>query len=336
MHKALKLFLSVYVDDFKMAGKKSSLAIAWKQLRTKLDLDEPTKMDGSIYLGCRQDPIPIDDCIRQSMALWKPIYNNCKPRVNQTSQDDEDKVKDMVNACAITIKPPILGQSSSKGEKPSGFPLGNQNPELDLKIAGIEQAAEAGIHPENRHSRKPSNSGFPLGNQSSALAEPALKSRKYKRPESERVKAWEYNMIGHCEGAIDKYLELSRLRESDLRECATPCIDDHMLAAEDFETPGKLSHIGARIVLTVLYLARHNRPESFWSTNHLSRDLNKWTVASDKRLLRLMSFLHYTRDCVQFCYVGDHIKDCFLVQFCDAGFAGDLGDSRSTGGSITY
>jgi hypothetical protein len=49
-----------------------------------------------------------------------------------------------------------------------------------------------------------------------------------------------------------------------------------------------------------------------------------------------MPFLHYTRDCVQFCYVGDHIKDCFLIQFCDAGFAGDLGDSRSTGGSITY
>ena len=331
VHKEFKLFLSVYVDDFKMAGKKSSLPKAWEQLRTKLDLDDPTKMDGSIYLGCRQDAIPVDDCLRESMKLWSRIYNLCSTRVNQTSQDADDDAKEDQPKVALMT----LGQSSTKGEKPQVSPRAT-------KVTGVEQAAEFGMYPESRHT---AISGSALADRAdssscSALAGKGLplgsQGKKYKRPEKDRIKAWEYNMIGHCEGAIEKYLNLAQMTEADLRPCATPCLDDHLLAEEDFKKQGELHSIAARIVLTVLYLSRHNRPETFWSTNHLSRDLTKWTRASDKRLMRLMSFLHYTKDCVQFCYVGDHIKDCFLIQFCDAGFAGDLGDSRSTGGSITY
>ena len=46
--------------------------------------------------------------------------------------------------------------------------------------------------------------------------------------------------------------------------------------------------------------------------------------------------MHHNKDCVQFCYVGDHLADCILVLFCDAGFAGDLKDSKSTGGSFCF
>ena len=37
-HAEMKLFLSVYVDDFKMAGRKSSLAPMWEKMRKVLDL----------------------------------------------------------------------------------------------------------------------------------------------------------------------------------------------------------------------------------------------------------------------------------------------------------
>ena len=36
-----KLFLSVYVDDFKMAGIKKNLAPMWNSIKTKLDLEPP-------------------------------------------------------------------------------------------------------------------------------------------------------------------------------------------------------------------------------------------------------------------------------------------------------
>ena len=68
-------------------------------------------------------------------------------------------------------------------------------------------------------------------------------------------------MTGHAQSCVDKYLELSGLKTSDLKNVATPCMDDHMFTDEDFTTKGKLSPICARIVLKVLYLARHNRPD---------------------------------------------------------------------------
>ena len=88
----------------------------------------------------------------------------------------------------------------------------------------------------------------------------------------------------------------------------------------------------ARIVLKILYLARIGRPDLLWSVNCLARDVTKWTVACDKRLLRLISYIHFTRLWTQTCFVGDKAKNCQLAMFADASFAGDLSDSKSTTG----
>ena len=39
------LFLSVYVDDIKLAGKKQNLDPMWKVLNKEVDLGEPTSWD---------------------------------------------------------------------------------------------------------------------------------------------------------------------------------------------------------------------------------------------------------------------------------------------------
>ena len=41
-HRKQGLFLSVYVDDIKMAGQKQSMASMWKKLMKNVDVDEPT------------------------------------------------------------------------------------------------------------------------------------------------------------------------------------------------------------------------------------------------------------------------------------------------------
>ena len=42
VHRKQGLFLSVYVDDIKMAGKKQNMAPTWKKMLKIVDIDEPT------------------------------------------------------------------------------------------------------------------------------------------------------------------------------------------------------------------------------------------------------------------------------------------------------
>ena len=57
LHRREQLFLSVYVDDFKMAGKKENLAKMWSTLGKDLDLEKPVSLDENVYLGCGQKTV---------------------------------------------------------------------------------------------------------------------------------------------------------------------------------------------------------------------------------------------------------------------------------------
>ena len=76
-------------------------------------------------------------------------------------------------------------------------------------------------------------------------------------------------MKGHAEQCVEKYLELANKHESTLKAVETPCIDDHQIPPEDFETKGVLSPLAARIVLKALSLARVNRSDIWWTVNAL-------------------------------------------------------------------
>ena len=95
---------------------------------------------------------------------------------------------------------------------------------------------------------------------------------------------------------------------------------------------GELSQVCSQNVLKCLYLARIGRPDIPYSVNKLVRSITKWTKACDKRLNRLISFIHHTCEYRQYCHVGDTAKQCRLGLFQDSDFAGDLEDSKSTSG----
>ena len=82
-HEQYKVILSVYVDDFKMAGRHSELAKAWKAIRGpgKLELDEPA--DFGPYLGCDQ----LRSTITQEEA--KERLKNTYPLVSGTDASGE-------------------------------------------------------------------------------------------------------------------------------------------------------------------------------------------------------------------------------------------------------
>ena len=54
VHREKGLFLSVYVDDIKLAGKKQNINPMWKVLNKEVDLGEPTSFLDHVYLGCTQ------------------------------------------------------------------------------------------------------------------------------------------------------------------------------------------------------------------------------------------------------------------------------------------
>ena len=66
--------------------------------------------------------------------------------------------------------------------------------------------------------------------------------------------------------------------------------------------------------------------------NKLARSITQWTKACDKRLNRLISYIHHTCEYKQYCFLGNTPKQCRLGLFQDSDFVGDLEDSKSTSG----
>ena len=54
VHREKGLFLSVYEDDIKLAGKKQNIDPMWNVLNKEVDLGEPTSSFDHVYLGCAQ------------------------------------------------------------------------------------------------------------------------------------------------------------------------------------------------------------------------------------------------------------------------------------------
>ena len=134
---------------------------------------------------------------------------------------------------------------------------------------------------------------------------------KHTNPEMEikendkNIQGYQYDLIGNINDSLIKYCSLAGIKESDIPVCPTPCMDDHQLKPEEFEIEGQLKNESAKLVMGVMWPARLTRPDIMWTSNDLARNITKWTVAHDKRLLRLMGYLKGTSDYAQYAFVGD-------------------------------
>ena len=278
-HYELGLFLSVYVDDFKMAGKADNLAKAWGDLGKYLDIDPPCELHKNIYLGSAQRLIePPLALIAEKREMYDNLFG-------------------------------VRAKSNAGGE---GRPL-----QEDLSSTTTPSTERGVKRTLATPTGTPQNDDF---------------SRNLSERRLFAINAWEYDMSGHAVQCVDRYLELAKCNRSSLKSAPTPCLDDHQLSPEDFENAGALASVCARIVLKALYLARMNRPDILWTVNILAREVTKWNKACDKRLHRLMCYLNGTSNMVLTCFVGDSPENCRAALFCDASFAGDLRDSKSTSG----
>ena len=157
-------------------------------------------------------------------------------------------------------------------------------------------------------------------------------TEKLSYSENFRTSSLSYDMEGHAKKCVERYCELANKTTQQLYKVSTPCIDDHHFKEEEMKSVGELSQVCSQIVLKCLYLARIGRPDILWSVNKFARSITKWTKACDKRLCRLISYIHHTCEYKQYSYVGNTGKQCRLGLFQDSDFAGDLEDSKSTSG----
>ena len=63
VNRAKGLFLSVYVDDIKLAGKTENIEPTWKILMEDVDLGEPTSLPDHVYMVCTQRKCQISNDI---------------------------------------------------------------------------------------------------------------------------------------------------------------------------------------------------------------------------------------------------------------------------------
>ena len=152
----------------------------------------------------------------------------------------------------------------------------------------------------------------------------------YSEKSEANISSLSYDMEGHAEKSVERYCDLANKSTQQLHKVANPCIDDH----EEIGSVEELSKICAQIVLRCLYLARIGRLDILWSVNKLARAITKWTRACEKRLARLLLYIHHTSEFKQYCHVGSTAQQCRLGLFQDSDFAGDVEDSKSTSRGI--
>ena len=343
-----QLFLSVYVDDFKMSGNAEHLKPMWKTLGEKIDLEPSVPLNGNVYLGCGQSDVAVDKIlVTEKQTLLHNLMNNKKIETDSAERE----------LCPDDFKPDLSSIMEKRGKKKSTASESSAKkspPTTSDSVKKKKKPNDAKVMKATPSSSKKSKDSLKVPKEISTLGKPPIeitsetsfsekhsaqgKSLAQKQPvnakglEPGSIRSYQYEMSGHAEACVDRYLELSKMKVRDLKRVETPCIDDHQLQAEDFKTPGKLTSVAARIVLKALYLARIGRPDALWAVNTLAREVTRWTIACDKRLLRLISYLHFYKEYVQTCFVGDRPEECWIAMFVDASFAGDLQDSKSTSG----
>ena len=133
------------------------------------------------------------------------------------------------------------------------------------------------------------------------------RNRKLPRCEKPHAKtaAWSYDMERRAQKCVERYCELANKKMKQLYKVSSPCMDDHQFKQEELESVGQLSEGCSKIVLKCLYLARIGRPDIVWSVNELARSVTQWTQACDRRLAKLISYIHHTNESVsrlRFCW----------------------------------
>ena len=129
MNRQHRLFLSVYVDDFKMAGQDSSMITMWKELKRDIDLEPATPFHGNTYLGCGQKTAPVkEDIVKTKNTLFRKLVKADRQLEKfSTSQGSETDASDVEQHLIPRkkAKAKAKAKNRAKSQPPSSGASGN-------------------------------------------------------------------------------------------------------------------------------------------------------------------------------------------------------------------
>ena len=95
---------------------------------------------------------------------------------------------------------------------------------------------------------------------------------------------------------------------------------------------GRLQPVASFILMGLLYAARYARFDLLRAINHLACHITRWNSACDKRLHRLMNYVHSSLQLRMVGWIGDKLDNIEPHLFADADFSGCTFTQRSTTG----
>ena len=139
----------------------------------------------------------------------------------------------------------------------------------------------------------------------------------------------EFGMTEFVQSACASYEELSGCV---LKPATTPYVPEGSLVDSDFEVRGEMASDASKVLMKILWAARLARPDIQRAITELTRRIVVWSRADDRRLHRLMCYLHGTPHFVLKGFINDDPSVLKLSLFTDADHASSLTDAKSTSG----
>ena len=117
-----------------------------------------------------------------------------------------------------------------------------------------------------------------------------------------------------------------------IKKASTPYLDESSLPVEDWDSQGNLANSAAKLIMKAYWLARLSRPDLLHALNELSKRITKWSKNDDRRLFRVFSYLHGTKQ-YRMRLKLDPDAEWNLWLFTDADHASKADHGYSTSGS---
>ena len=134
-HKQEGLILSIYVDDFKMGGRREAIPRMWKLLKTKgqLELDPPVPSSSNVYLECANHHVNVPkelieekrNFFWQIMKMSDPLQT-IAPKRTMTSNNDDERLPGFNGSRRVASRLPRSPITRSIPSRGSRFPRRSQ------------------------------------------------------------------------------------------------------------------------------------------------------------------------------------------------------------------
>jgi len=294
VHPKLRLFLVVYVDDFKLSGPCENLDKGGAMFRQKERKENPTPLNK--YLGCSHYVHEV------TLDYTNPDHARYVWPIPKSVIVDAPRGGDADVALAATGTPVQHAGVAARtlahlpGET-IGTPMSNDDQHLQSNIC---------VRSDNEY-----------------LAHASAKTRK--------VRCIIYDMSEFLQSWLKDTSNSPKKDVKSLRKVATPFIEIATTEGED-DPKGELQPIAARVLMKILYAARMARYDLLRPTCYLATKITKWSKRCDRALHKLVSYINSSLNLKMTSWIGDPMQKWELVVYSDADLAGDLETSRSTSG----